>query len=340
MLNNNSNEVYDLWNMTRISEDDVKEGKESGNLPIKEMAKKIRKHLRVRFPMCKISVRSGKATYLPTIDVKIKSSPFERGSEEIKAISDYIEKYVEGYNDIVDYDPYGDYGNRYKFYGTYSGCSVVGYSYVQSDYNEYYKDMSKRFAKSKAEYDKKEREREEQEYLKRVKEYAEEQKRAEEADRVRKENEKIVEKNAVVSDVNFTIMNAIEPVYNKNDTIEEYVEQYKNDEYRRVDCEVNKAVWFDREAYEKFSNTLMSDYSFIAGTGGSRTYDNRIKNINDYYKMEKEERDTVKFILTNCVAVYCEDTLKFIVDAEGFDYCRYCLLVDNHSVIKSGRWID
>ncbi len=97
------NNGYNLWEMTRTESigDNVDK-----TLCCKDIAATCRKHLRARFPMCKISVTSSHNS----VSVTIVSSPFAKDSAELAAISKYCGQYVESFKYCVDYDPYGDYG--------------------------------------------------------------------------------------------------------------------------------------------------------------------------------------------------------------------------------------
>ena len=65
--------------------------------------------------------------------------------------------------------------------------------------------------------------------------------------------------------------------------------------------------------------------------GGSRTDDRRVKSMIDYNMMSKEDRESVEWYNFNCVAVFCDDELKFIVDPQGYDYARYIYFADEQS---------
>ena len=132
------------------------------------------------------------------------------------------------------------------------------------------------------------------------------------------------------------------PVMNKNNTLKEYQEEidkktytvnyggYDNTfskeqpTYNLQDAVATKEVYFDNiEAYNYFCNHLLTDFDFLAGTGGTGTDDERIKTYQDYISMSKEERETVIFYRCDCVAIYLHNEFKFIIDAQGYSYARY-----------------
>ena len=79
---------------------------------------------------------------------------------------------------------------------------------------------------------------------------------------------------------------------------------------------------------------LLHDFDFIEGTGGSRTNDYRIQSMTDYYNMDEEERKTVEFYSCNCIAVYYNNQLQFVIDAQGYSYSRYVGLCDDVTIQK------
>lgn len=109
---------------------------------------------------------------------------------------------------------------------------------------------------------------------------------------------------------------------------------YKTEkEYTRHICKVSKEVHFNSDDYELFSKMLLSDFTFIAGTGGTNTDDNRINGWEDYRQMTTEEKESVEFYSVNCVAVYCDNKLKMVIDAQGYGYARYVYLIDDSTKI-------
>jgi hypothetical protein len=68
-------------------------------------------------------------------------------------------------------------------------------------------------------------------------------------------------------------------------------------------------------------------------TGGSFTEDIRVNTMTDYHNMDKKEQETVIFNLYG-VAIYYNNQLQFIVDAQGFSYARYVGLVEGVTIKK------
>ena len=78
---------------------------------------------------------------------------------------------------------------------------------------------------------------------------------------------------------------------------------------------------------------LLKDFDFLANTGGSFTEDNRINSMLDYNNMDDYKRNTVQWNLYG-VAVYYENKLQFVIDAQGYSYARYVGLTDNATIEK------
>ncbi|MFY8264460.1 hypothetical protein ACOT7R_16355 [Clostridium perfringens] len=118
---------------------------------------------------------------------------------------------------------------------------------------------------------------------------------------------------------------------NKRNTIKEYEKEIIKGDYLFQDVKITRELYFNNiEELESFNNSLMLDFDFIDGTGGSCTDDERINDIKDYWNMSDEERDTVKWYLKG-IAVYFNNELQYIIDAQGYSYARYVGLVWEHT---------
>lgn len=114
---------------------------------------------------------------------------------------------------------------------------------------------------------------------------------------------------------------------NKRNTIKEYEKEIVKGDYLFQDVKITRELYFNNiEELESFNNSLMLDFDFINGTGGSCTDDERINDIKDYWNMSDEERDTVEWYLKG-IAVYFNNELQYIIDAQGYSYARYVGLV-------------
>ena len=317
-------EIFDLWAMTRTENigDNLTTTKYQ---PLKEVAAIIRQHLRGRFPFCKWSVRSDRSS----IDIELKSSPFDKDSEENNAIVDYAEKYKESFNwNHSDY--YSDYFDV-RFYGH----AIVDWQFVQTEYPTA-ETISENFKADKSAFEIAEQERME-------KDMAEQQRQREEAHKAYLERQKIrdaqkaeIEAHAEIINLSeseqYFVENALAPSLNKLDSIEEIKDHIAEKSYRE-DCKVSREVRLSAEDYETFSNMLLEDFSFLDGMGGSKTDDLRVGSDQDFSRMDEEERKTVKWYCIDCVAIYCEDKLMLIIDPQGYAYARYTFVIDDQTTI-------
>lgn len=118
---------------------------------------------------------------------------------------------------------------------------------------------------------------------------------------------------------------------NKRNTIKEYEKEIVKGDYLFQDVKITRELYFNNiEELESFNNSLMLDFDFIDGTGGSCTDDERINDIKDFWNMSDEERDTVEWYLKG-IAVYFNNELQYIIDAQGYSYARYVGLVWEHT---------
>lgn len=305
----------DLWNLTRV---DGIESKPKMNT--KDIAKEVRKELKSRFSFVKFSVTSD----YNHIHCEIKSSPFEKDSEYLKAICEYANKLIESYNYCTCYDPYGDYGSSYHFYFFHTSIS---YEYLQTEMTSELQQAIKNYDESKIEDERLQREKEQADFEEYKKQ--EEIKKAEyiKREEQRKADQEEINNNVKVVDVaeddQYFIKNCYMANCNKNNTYTEYQEEIDNNEYYLQDLKVAKEVYFNNaESLEKFKNMFLTDFDFMAGVGGTDTDDIRITSMIDYTNMSKEERQTVKFYMEG-IAVYLNDTLQFVIDPEGYSHARY-----------------
>ena len=170
--------------------------------------------------------------------------------------------------------------------------------------------------------------REEEEFQARKKQMEIDRQLAAEAAKKEAADKKAIEEGSVVSDLEspYYILDLRSPHLNKFCTIDEANEEIEKGEFKIEVCQITREVHMSAELYEKFKNRLMSSFNFLTGKGGSGTLDNRINEMIDYTKMSKEERETVEFFASDCVAIYCGDDLMLVCNPEGYDYARYVLI--------------
>lgn len=312
----------DLFKLTTFTE--VEREK---NYNTKEIAKEIRSALKARFKFVKFSVTSK-----DNIRVEIKSAPFEKDSIYLKAIIEYVDKLVESYNFCTCYDPYGDYGSSYNFY--YFGCKL--YDYEQVEATAELIEAMKQFDIKMTEAEKAKEEQEQKEYQEYLIKIEQEKKEAEERQKQVKADKEYINNNVEVVEIDeqdqYYVKNAYFANLNKNNTLDQYKEEVAKGDYYLNTLKVTREIYFkDKKSYNLYINMLLHDFSFIDGTGGSYTDDLRINSMTDYYNMTSEEQKTVEWLLQG-IAVYVNDELMFVVDAQGYSYARYVGLIGENTV--------
>lgn len=321
-------QIINLWNATRFT--DIAVNKEQD---LKEIAKEIRTNIRKRFPQCKFSVT---VPYYGKINFEIKSSPYEKESVYLKEIIGYCTSLLDAYRKCYDpADSYSDYGGSYNFHGWVS----ISYDYTQIEATEEVKKDMQEFDIKLGEFEKAEEEKRRQEFQEWQK-----QRELEEIEfkKQQEEEKKQVEFIYNSTDVKtldennqYFIMGSEFAHLNKNNTLKQYKEEVLKGEYSLEDVKITRELHFNsEEALENFSNMLLNDFDFLNDTGGSFTEDNRVNSMTDFYNMDKDERETVKWYLKG-VAVYFDNKLQFIVDAQGYSYARYVGLTENAKIEKS-----
>ncbi|HSH52530.1 MAG TPA: LPD29 domain-containing protein, partial [Bacteroidales bacterium] len=321
-------------------------------LETKEITKIIRQHLKKQFPEVKFSVRTDRSGWTSKIIVEIKESPYNynqleyspelskqdyieysnKHNKEINAILKYCKKLLDSYN-FNDSDSMTDYFHV----GFYDSISV-DYDYKQTEQTEEIKNDITAFRKQLIKDKKAEEERKEQEYQKWLKEQEAAEKRYQEQLKEEKEQVKFIYNNVNIKELEeqeqYHIIGSQFAHLNKNQKLETYIEEVKKGEYNLENIKITKEIHFtDKKALEYFSNMLLTDFDFLEGTGGSYTDDKRIQTMTDYYNMTDEERKTVKFNLLG-VAIYYNNKLQFVVDAQGYSYARYVGLTINITIQK------
>ncbi|WP_195515377.1 LPD29 domain-containing protein [Paraclostridium bifermentans] len=316
----NKIDLFELTNYTEVEREK--------NYNTKEIAKEIRLALKARFKFIKFSVTSK-----DRISVTIKSAPFEKDSIYLKAIQEYVDKLVESYNFCTCYDPYGDYGSSYNFY--FFGCRV-DYDYIQVEATQEIIEAMKQFDIKVAEAEELKRAEEERQYQEYLKEQEQANKEAEKRQKQIKADKEYINNNIEVVDLEegnqYFVKNAYFANLNKNNTLERYQEEVSKGDYYLNTLKVTREVHFkDLESYNLYINMLLHDFDFIDGTGGSYTDDLRINSMTDYYNMTSEEQKTIEWLLKG-VAVYIDNELTFVIDAQGYCYARYVGLIGENTV--------
>lgn len=329
-LNQKKNEIYDLWALTRT--EGIENHFEKYHIyDNKEIAAQIRKHLRERFPMCKWSVTKDGYN---SIHVYLLSSPFAIDSEAVKAIVHYAYEFAQSFN-YDNSDSMTDYFDV-NFYGVYESDIASSYHYEQREANVAEYNVEQDFLTKKAAFDAEKCEREEREFQERMAQMEVERAESAKREAERQRRHEIIESGAMVQDANYFVLGCDTTNTRKEDSVNGYTDDCGGEyevKHHRENCKVARNVYFDSATYEMFANQLLDDYSFLAGMGGSATDDNRVNCDEDYQRMSKEERETVEWYNIECVAIYCDNVLKLVINPEGYNYARYVYFVDKESSI-------
>lgn len=324
---NNESKDYDLWAMTRT--DGIEDNYALYHITdCKEIAARIREHIKSRFPMCKFSVRK---TNYDSLDVAIVSSPFAKDSDELRAIAHYVYCYAQSYN-YDNSDSMTDYFDV-NFYGVYEH-EIVNYRYEQREMTESEHAMCEAFKASEEAYRKVEEERIAKEEQEAEERYAKEAAEAAERERIYQANHQIIEDSVKVEDnVEYFVRNC-EGSNLKWSSLKSYYDALESDDDLRLSletCKITRKVSMTSEVFDLFSGQLMSDFSFLNNKGGHMTDDLRITSMMDYSYMSNEERETVEWYVNDCVGIYVDNKLKMVVNPEGYSYARYFYLPTEES---------
>jgi hypothetical protein len=312
-----------LWEKTRWDESTNNVDKK---LTTKEIAAIVRKQVRARFPEVKFSLTcSGHSS----ISFDILSAPYEKESVYLNAIQDYCTKLIDSYNYCTCYDPYGDYGSSYNFYG--DRC-VISYHYEQTDVSETIKKDMADFDSRKAEYEAEQKRLEEIQFQEHMKQMEQDKIKAEEYHKQNEIDTQYIKENVTCKDIpeeqQYMILGAKFAKLNKNNTLEEYYSEVESGEYNNNDVKIQRELYFeDEKAYNLFANKFLHDFDFLKETGGTYTNDFRVNSMVDYSNMSKEERESVVWNLYG-IAVFLKNDLKFVINTEGYSYARYVGLTE------------
>lgn len=324
---------YDLWTLTRT--EDIENHFEKYHIyDNKEIAARIRKHLKERFPMCKWSVTKNGYN---SIYVRLLASPFTIESEALKAIVHYAYEFAQSFN-YDNSDSMTDYFDV-NFYGVYENDIVSSYRYKQLETNAAEHNIEQEFLNKKAIFEEEERKRKEKEFQERMAQLEAEKVESAKREAERQQRHDIIEAKAIVEDVEYFVLKCDTTNASKENSINGYTNDYNGEievKHHRENCKVARNIYFDSATYEMFINQLLDDYTFLSGMGGTATDDNRIICMEDYQRMSEEEKDSVEWYNNKCVAIYCDNTLKIIVNPEGYNYARYVYFIDEESeVVKT-----
>ena len=314
----------------------------------------FREHLKKQFPEVKFSITSGGAGWLYSCNIRIIASPYARvlvkgnpdatswrglcdhyeNGEQLEAIYQYCKKLFDA-ADADDGDDYADYGAHHDLYGDVTISSEYKQTEATDEQNSDAADFSRRAAEQK-EKDEAARRAEWEEREKQYKiEVENAAKEAAEAEKKIDAIEKHVEIVELAEDAAIMI-DGLKTGIGKESDIAEVLESIDERESDKTESAriTRKVIFTDEAIFNDFCGLFLSDFSFLAGMGGTATSDERVTNDN-FFKLNREQRESVKFYMNNCVAVYLGDVLQFVIDPEGFDYARYVCIPSEASTAEA-----
>lgn len=184
-----------------------------------------------------------------------------------------------------------------------------------------------------------EREEEEREREEARKRWEEEQKKAEE-ERAKynawlEEARANIENNIQVEELeNALYITELAGGIGKECSYNELLETIKEKNYPTQEARATVKVTFKTAAaLDDFNKLYMDDFEFIAHRGGTASEDVRLLNC-DYFKLTKEQRETIKMYNNDCIAVFLDNILKLVINPEGFSYARYVYIPTEATEIK------
>lgn len=289
----------------------------------KTVAAETRKHIKERFPEISFSCRIGSGGWAAANEVNFyfKSAPFAKDSVYLEAIEKYVKSWLWSFN-YDNSDSMTDYFDR-NFYE-----HISTWDFVEIEPTEAQKaDLANFDEESQKAKEAEERQREE-EYKKYLAECEEEEKAYKERQKVEESQKEEINTHVQVVEIaendKYIISGSMICGIGKENNISELQSEGTEKEESAV---IKKELYFtDENIYNNFCNLFLHDFDFLSDCGGTGTLDKRV-NDDNYQKLNSAQRESVKWILWDCVAVFLNSELKLIIDPEGHSYSRYVNIV-------------
>ena len=113
------------------------------------------------------------------------------------------------------------------------------------------------------------------------------------------------------------------PAINKQDTIEEYREEYVEKFYNEL-TKINRVIFLNDENWEEFTNSFLTNRDFLGeNRGGSNSFFETEKE--HFWELTDEERTEYRanaYVLADLV-VNTDTKARVLVNQEGYGYARY-----------------
>ena len=122
----------------------------------------------------------------------------------------------------------------------------------------------------------------------------------------------------------------------KEATIDELKETIaEKDREPREALITRKVIFKTHEAYNAFCGLFLDDFDFLAGKGGTATEDVRLEGIENPFILNTDQRESIKWFMNECVAIYDMGRLALVSNPEGYSYSRYTYIVTDESEVLS-----
>lgn len=286
----------------------------------KTVAAETRKHIKERFPEIKFSCRIGSGGWAAynEVNFEFKSAPFAKDSIYFEAVKKYVEAWLWSFN-YDNSDSMTDYFDR-NFY-----------EFIRADYDFEEKEPTEAQKADLANFDEESRKAKEEEERRQEEKYKKYLAEQEEKEKAWKERQKIEEAQKAeisghvkVVDIEenkkYIVSDSMICGHGKENSIKELQEDGTEKEESAL---VKRELYFtDEKIYNNFCNLFLHDFDFLNGCGGTGTLDSRVSDEN-IHQLNSRQRESVKWILWDCVAVFLNGELKLVIDPEGYSYARY-----------------
>lgn len=291
----------------------------------KTVAAETRKHIKQRFPEIRFSCRIGSSGWAAANEVNFyfKSAPFAKDSIYFEAVESYVKAWLWSFN-YDNSDSMTDYFDR-NFYE-----NISDWDFEETKPTEAQKaDLANFDMESKKAKEEEERQKEE-EYKKYLAEQEEAEKAYKERQKIEEAQKEEINNHVKIVDIaeneKYIISGSMICGYGKENNLQEILSDEEKTEKEESALVKRELHFADEEIYNNFCNMFLHDFDFLSGFGGTGTLDNRVTDEN-ISQLNSKQRQDVKWILWDCVAVFLNGELKLIIDPEGYSYSRYVNIV-------------
>lgn len=289
----------------------------------KTVAAETRKHIKERFPEIKFSCRIGSGGWAAHNEVNFyfKSAPFAKDSIYFEAVKNYVKAWLWSFN-YDNSDSMTDYFDR-NFYE-----NISTWDFEETEPTESQKTDLANFDTEHKKAQEEEERKKEEEYKKFLAEQEEKEKSYKECQKVVDAQKEEINSHVTVVDIADSEKCIISGSMLCGNGKECNLEELRNEGSEKEESTLikRKLYFTDEKIYNNFCNLFLHDFDFLNGCGGTGTLDKRVTDEN-YRQLNRRQRENVKWILWDCVAVFLNGELKLIIDPEGFSYARYVNIV-------------